>query len=101
MQNTHLAVPPPPQQSPMRQPCFEAFLSEKGEICSQHVQLGIFLICIVLYPMMVSTIVMIAQLTSSWLVEVFSETLVGFSVTIPCPRCWFWVRISPAMIAGY
>ena len=71
----HLSVPPPPQQRPMCQPCFDVLLVEKGQVCAQHVQLGELLVCIVLDAVLEAAVVVVAQFASSRLVEVLGYAL--------------------------
>lgn len=71
----YLPVPPPSQQRPMGQPCFNVVVVEKGQVRSQHEKLCDFLVGIILNAMLEATVVVVPQITPAGLVEIFGHAL--------------------------
>lgn len=57
---SYLAVPPPSQQCAVGQPCLNVVVVEKGQVCSQHEELGDFLVVVILDAMFEATVVVVS-----------------------------------------
>lgn len=68
---TNPSIPPPPKQSAVGQPRLQMVLMEESQIGPQHMQLRVLPIGIILYAMLETAVIMIAQLAAAGLVEVF------------------------------
>lgn len=72
---TNPSIPPPAKQSSVCQPRLQMVLMEESQIGSQHVQLRVLPIGIILYAMLEAAVIVVAQLAATGLVEVFGHAL--------------------------